>query len=250
MEPQSSANNAPQGGRKRGGLIGLIVAVIVLLLLAGAAYLFMNSDKMAEVGGGGSVLASVNGTPITEDDVTERISHAKTGLEAQGLNLEDPQTRDLLRSQALEEIINERVVLADAQAKGIVVSDAEVDTQLADIRSRFETEAQFTEELNKNQFTQETLRENVRRELLIQKYVTQISDASTLTVSEEEITAFYEQLKGQNESLPPLAELRAEIEVQLKNQKLAGVVQQIVEDLRSKADIQMNTDASTEVPAQ
>lgn len=250
MEPQSSVNNAPQVRRKRGGLIGLIVAVIVLLLLAGAAYVFMNSDKMAGVTGGGGVLASVNGTPITEDEVTERISHAKTGLEAQGLNLEDPQTRDLLRSQALEEIINERVVLADAQAKGVVVTDAEVDTQFNDIRSRFETEAQFTEELGKNQFTPETLRENVRRELLIQKYVAQISEASTLTVSEEEVTAFYDQLKGQNESLPPLTELRAEIEVQLKNQKLAGVVQQIVAELRSKADVQINAGTSAQESAE
>jgi|GEM_PF-2223776 len=245
MDPQTQAQ-APEVRRKRGGALGIIIAVIVLLLLAGAAYLFMNSDKLSQGVDGGAVLASVGGVPITEADVNERIGHARTGLEAQGLNLEDPQTSELLRSQALEEIINERVVLADAESKGITVTDAEVDTQLADIRSRFETEEAFEAELSKNAFTQETLRENVRRELLIQKYVDQIAGASALTVTEAEITAFYDQLKGQNENLPPLEELRAEIETQLKNQKLAAIVQQVVTDLRGKADVQMNTETSPE----
>ena len=242
----SQTPTAAPEGRKSGKWMGIVVTLIVLLLLAGAAYVFMGSDKLTGNGLSGSVLASVNGTEITESDVDERISHAKTGLEAQGLNLSDPATSELLRSQALEEIINEMIVLADAEAKGITVTDAEVDAQYGQIRGRFETEELFTEELNKNSFTAETLRENVRRELIIQKYVAQIEGASTITITEPEINDFYAQLQGQSENLPPLTDLRVEIETQLRNQKLASAVQQVVEDLRSKADVQLKEEVKTE----
>lgn len=251
MDSQTPVGAAPEG-RKRGGWMGLVIAVIVLLLLAGAAYVFMKSGKLSEGVASGSVLASVNGASITESDVQERIAHAKTGLEAQGLNLSDSETSKLLRSQALEEIINEMIVLADAEAKGVTVTDTEVDAQYGQIRSRFETEEQFTEELNKNSFTAETLRDNVRRELIIQKYVAQIESASTLSVTDDEVNNFYSQLQGQSENLPPLAELKAEIEAQLKNQKLAAAVQQVVQDLRSKANVEVQEEAQvqTETGAQ
>lgn len=246
MDPQTNA--APEGRKRRGGLTGLLIALVVVLLLAAAAYLFMGSDRLANRLSDGSVLASVNGVEITEQHVNDRIAHARTGLEAQGLNLEDPATHDLLRSQALEELINETVVLADAEAKGIAATEAEVEEQYSQIRARFETEAAFQEELANNSFTTESLRENIRRELTIQKYVSGIADDAALTVTDEEIEAFYGQLSAQTEGLPPLAELRPEIETQLRNQKLAAAVQQIVEQLKAEADITVSEEAAPETP--
>ena len=242
MDPQTSAG-APEAPSRKGRWLGIVITIIVLVLLAGAAYVFTKG------GSGEDVLASVNGIAITQVDVDLRISHAKTGLEAQGLNLSDPETSSLLKSQALEEIINEMIVLTDAEAKGITVTEAEIDAQYAQIRGRFTTDEEFATELEKNSFTEATLRENVRRELVIQKYVTQIASASTLSITEGEVTAFYTQLQGQTEDLPPLTDLRGEIETQLKNQKLAAAVQTVVQELRSKATIEMKTEAGAEATA-
>lgn len=242
MDPQTET---PQAGTKGAKPLTWVVGIIVLALMGAAAYVFLSSDRLSSLTSGEAVLASVNGIDIKESDVTTRIGHARTGLEAQGLDLNDPQTRALLESQALDELINETVVLEDAERKGVSVTQEEVDTQFGEIRARFATEVEFDAELSKNDFTQETLRENIRRELTIQKYVAGIETSTTLTVTQAEIQAFYDELKGQTPNLPALVDLQVEIESQLKNQKLAQAVQQIVDGLRGEADITVHQEETT-----
>lgn len=246
MDPQTQASgNAPKSK-----FTSRIIILVVVILLGVAVYYASTSGMFSSLGvSGGSVLASVNGADITQSDVEERIAHAKTGLEAQGINFTDPATRDVLESQALEEIINETLVLNDAQAKGIAVTEEEVEAQYAQVRSRFDSDALFAEELSKNSFTEASLRENIRRELTLQKYVSGIASSTPLEVTQAEVVAFYESLKGQTENLPPLADVTAEIENQLRNQKLIAAVDSVVNTLRASAEIVMHTQTSTDAPA-
>lgn len=242
MDSQPQTTVSPETHSKRGRWMGLVITIIVVLLLLGATYVFMKSDSFSQAVPDGAVLASVNGIDITEGDVTARLEQMRTNLEAQGKNLEDP----VLRSQTLEEIVDETLVLADAKAKGVIVTGAEIDEQYGQIRARFETEDIFIEELKKDNLTEESLRENIQRGLIINKYIAQIPNIAALTGTEEEIVAFYEQLKGQQvENLPPLEELKGEIETQLKTQKIATAIQGIIAELRSKANI---TTVNVEVP--
>jgi FKBP-type peptidyl-prolyl cis-trans isomerase (trigger factor) len=245
MEPQAEA------AKPQKSMVGRAVVIILVLLIAGAAYYVFTSGMVPGLSqtGAGAVLASVNGAPITQADITERLSHAKTGLDAQGVNPDDPVTRDILQKQALEEIINETLVLADAEDRGIAVTESEVDAQYTTVRGRFATDEEFQAELSKNNFTEATLRENVRRELTLQKYVSEIATDMSLEVTEEEVAAFYKTLEGQTENVPPLAELKTDIENQLRNQKLATAVDELVNQLRANAEIVITADENAAEPA-
>lgn len=245
MEPETQGGSAPKSK-----FTSRIIILIVVIVLGGVIYYASTSGMLSSLGvSGGSVLASVNGAEITERDISDRIAHARTGLEAQGVNFEDTATRELLENQALEEMINEILVLSDAKLKGVTVSDEEVDAQFTQVRARFDSEDLFKAELSKNSFTEETLKENIRRELTLQKYVSSIASSTPLEVTQAEVATFYESLKGQTENLPPLADVALEIENQIRNQKLVAAVDSVVNTLRAAAEIVVHEKQTAETPA-
>jgi len=222
----------------------LIIAVI-LILLAGGAYFFFSSNSNLGGKGDAKIVATVNGVIITEKDVNDRIERNRATLVAQGTNIDDTTVRATVAEQVVAQLVNEALVLEDAKKKGITVTSDEIDTEFANIKARFENDEAFQTELTKNFFTEETLRENIERELLTQKYVQQISDNADVQVTEDEIVALYDQAKEQNNDIPPLEDVYAEAEAQIKNQKVAALVSEAVTKLRADADIVITQSADT-----
>lgn len=247
-QPETTENQTPseQGGKRKGGK-GLLFFIIIIIIVAAVAVVYLKPNLLSQVGvGGGEVSATVDGIEISAQQVEDRIERNRAALEAQGNDLEDPETLAQLEAQIITQLVNEQLVLADANILGITVTDEEIEEQLATIRGRFETDEAFATELENNRFTEKSLRANVERELLIQKYVQQVADSQPIEISDEEIQTLYDQLAEQNEELPALEELAPQIEDQLRNQQLGQIVDSVVTDLRTEADIVI-TEEETEV---
>ena len=240
MEQQQTSREsvtATTNGKSSGGLFRNLLIIIVLLLLAGGAYFYFSSNAKTDGEGENQTVATVNGVAITQKDVDDRIERTRETLLTQGTDISDPTVRAGVVEQTITQIVNEMLVLEDAKRSGITVTGEEIDTEFANIKARFESEEAFKTELAKNYFTEETLRVNIERELITQKYVQKISADAQIEVTEDEITALYAQAKEQNADIPPLEDVRAEAENQIRNQKLAVLVSSAVEGLRADADI-------------
>jgi parvulin-like peptidyl-prolyl isomerase len=101
---------------------------------------------------GGVVMATVNGEPITQEALVQRLLsyHGKATLEA---------------------MINRTLVNQEAKQLGLSVTDAEVDTRLGLVKNQFGGAEGYSRWLNQNEITEAQHRENVRSTLLTAKII-------------------------------------------------------------------------------
>jgi len=81
----------------------------------------------------------------------------------------DDATVDTVRHQILEQLVNEKLIVAEAKRQGVTVSDAEVGKEveraLDDIKSRLGGEEAFQQQLRAENMTEARLKEKYRQEL-------------------------------------------------------------------------------------
>ncbi|MBJ3776670.1 SurA N-terminal domain-containing protein [Acuticoccus mangrovi] len=125
-----------------------------------------------------TIVAVVNGKPITSYDVSQRQKLLRlTG------------TRSNLHQVALDELIDEKVQLEAAQAVNITASDADIDRAIGEIASRIKmSPSQLTKGLASQGVNISTLRDRLRAQIAFNRLV-RARFQSSLTVSEQDLVA-------------------------------------------------------------
>ena len=103
-----------------------------------------------------------------------------------------------IRDAAMSDLLLSRWVAGEAADRGITVSDTEVATQLAQIKKQqfHNSNAQFQKFLKQAGFTIADARDRVRLMLLSQEIQKQVLPSAP-TVSDDQVTQFYEANKSQ-----------------------------------------------------
>lgn len=149
--------------------------------------------------GSKNVVASVNGEDITVQELDEQVALMKTNLEQQGFSFEGDQGKELeqmLRQNLVDQMIDQKLVLQDAEKKGMMPSDKEVQDQIDEIKKQLGTEADFKKYLAANGVNETKLNDLFRQQLamnnLQEKIVSEVPEPT-----DEQIKAYYEQNKTQ-----------------------------------------------------
>lgn len=138
-----------------------------------------------------AIAAMVNDEAVLASDVEEQLY----------LYLQRAQTRpdsaqvDTLRRQVLDQLIDEKLVLAEAKRQAIVVPDADiarqVDQAINDVKQRLGSEAAFSQQLQAENLTEARLREKykaeVQRNLLAQRLVQKTFPRKPVPAAEAEV---------------------------------------------------------------
>jgi peptidyl-prolyl cis-trans isomerase C len=95
-----------------------------------------------------------------------------------------------LRKEAMDEMVEQELVRQAAEAKGVEVSEAEIDTALAEISEPFENPDDFNRRIQSEGFTPGSYRQHVGRMLAAKKYLDGIR-MGVATVSDEELETYY-----------------------------------------------------------
>lgn len=141
------------------------------------------------------IAAVVNDEVVLESDVDEQVF-----LFLQRNNLRpDSATVDTLRRQVLDQMINEKLIVAEARRQGMSVSQSEVSRQvdqaIDDAKQRIGGEAAFREQMAKENLTEtklrEKYREEVERQMLAQRLVQK--QLPPREVSQTEAEAYFKQ---------------------------------------------------------
>ena len=85
-----------------------------------------------------------------------------------------------------------RLLVQEVAARKIVVADADVDAQIAQVRRQFQTEAQFQQAMAAQKVTQAKMRENARTQLGVEKLL-DAEIASKIAVTPAAIDDFYQK---------------------------------------------------------
>jgi foldase protein PrsA len=165
----------------------LLVLALCGVLLAGVVGLTGCSDK--------DTAAKVNGQVIKVSELNTQLEQLKkqypqmfTGTDAEGRLLD-------FKQRLLDNLINQALIEQAAKQKNITVSDADVQKQIDQLKGGFKDTTQFEAALKSAGMTLDTLKTQIKNQLITQKLVESL--ASNASVTDAEIQAYYDKNKAQ-----------------------------------------------------
>ena len=131
-----------------------------------------------------AVVAVVNGTEISKADLLRRAEALKTQMPSSELG------PDFYR-QVLDDMVSGEVLYQKVVSEGLVPAEGEIDAELARQSERFGGVAAFESALAQQGLSIDAVKDDLKHELAIQKYV-ETKLIPELSVTEEEKRAFYD----------------------------------------------------------
>ncbi len=139
------------------------------------------------------VLVTTSHFQFTANQLIKKV-YEDQGKMAERVKSTDPDMLKRMVLQTAERICDEELIIDKAKETGIVVEQPKLDSLMQMQYKQVGGEEKFMERLQQNDIAIETVRKNLERHLLIQKYLnTAISDQ--MDVTEEDIQAAYKNKK-------------------------------------------------------
>jgi len=157
-----------------------------------------------------AIAAMVNDEPVLASDVEEQLFLFLQRAQVQP----DSSQVDTLRRQVLDQLIDEKLVLAEAKKQNLTVPAGEVQKQvegaIADAKQRYGGEQGFREQLARENTTEARLRErykgDLERQMLEQQVVKKMFPKRTVTQADAE--AYFKTHKDKFPKVPPQLHLQ------------------------------------------
>jgi hypothetical protein len=175
------------------------------------------------------VVASVNNQVITLSELNQAVAfNALVGRE----------TREKIRSETLEGLINRRLLMQEAsRLKFVEISEQDVDGEIEKLKKRLGSEKNFADFMREADISREQLARMFRERLLVERFIEK-KIGLFIRVTRDEAQAFYdrnaERFKGQS-----FQQVQKEILAGLQGQKLDQQIEKYIKELKSKADIRI-----------
>lgn len=191
------------------------LAALSLPLLAGVVSL--GGCKSASPPGP-NVWATVNGKEIHRGEV-EKYYRTRVSPEGQEPSQEESLT---LKLNVLDELIKNEILLERAKKLNLEASDGEVEDRFTELKSPY-TEDEFQRQLLKQGLTVQDLKDDIRRQLSIQKLMNR-EVVAKIAITDQDVGDFYNANKAQFNVAEPTYHL-AQIKVtprkdpQIRNRK-------------------------------
>lgn len=167
----------------------LVRILVSVALVASLALVAGCSDK--------DTAAKVNGDKITVAELDKQVEQLKEqypqmfeGADGEGRLLDYKQ-------RLLDNLINQKLLEQAAKEKKIEITDEEIDKQIKQLRAGFKDDAQFQAALKSAGMTLDSLKKQVREQLLTQRIIESL--AKDANIAESEMKAYYDKNKAQFE---------------------------------------------------
>jgi peptidyl-prolyl cis-trans isomerase SurA len=183
-----------------------------------------------------SIEAVVNDQVVSAYDVDQRLSLILASVNAEVT----PEQKQFLRRQAMQNLIDEKLQIQEAENFDVIISDAEVDETLTAIGQQYRmTPQQFDAYLKRAGASLDALRSQVRAEIAWSRLV-RGRYRQQITVGDEEVQAVLDKLQqsqGQSEYL--LSEIFLIVDVPARAAEVRANAERLVEQLRGGAPFQV-----------
>jgi FKBP-type peptidyl-prolyl cis-trans isomerase (trigger factor) len=218
-------------------VIGVLVGAVYMLEQQGTLRtgLFVDKDGIAPK----EVVAVVNGTEILGSELVICVSQISANAQANGINISDPAIQADIETQAVDTLINTKLLEQEATSRGINITDADVDARINLLVEQVGSMEALQERMTVLGITDATLRRDVKSELTIQALLDGIFLEKEIAVTEEEALALYETRTAGLQGVPPFEELREQFEAEVRASKEQPVITAFIDELRAKAQIEV-----------
>jgi len=167
-----------------------VISVITVSLFT-ILYLFIASSLGAKVVN--RTVATVDGEVILMSEYERR---AKPVIEEYEKFLKGPDKEiriKELKEKILDQMIDEKVLIHEGKRKKIRVNRKEIQDGLGEIKKRFGTEEEYTQELVRQGVSEEEFKQQVKEQLMVIKLIDQEVKAKVVLPTDSEIEDFYKQ---------------------------------------------------------
>lgn len=211
--------------RKLKGICFLSFLLIGLLLVGCSA-----------PGGETDKVALVNGQALSMSEFDRQKQSLKASYEQQQMEWNEAE----MEKRLLDHMIGQTLLLQEAEKEGIEPSAEEIEQSLEAIKSQFPSEEELTQALAQQDMTIEDLQTDIFKELSLNGYLKQAIPRENIAVTDEEISAYYEQYKAsvEEDQLQSLEALKPQIEQLLAQQKTDQATNEVIEELRANSEIE------------
>jgi len=212
----------------------LIAVCVAVLLFIGAGYYVYTTQY-----GNGPAVAIVNGKKIYQKEYAESLTLIEQTVTQQGEDITQATVQEAVKKQALEMLVNSALLITAAEKNGVTAEKDEIQVKYDELVTQLGSQEELTKKMAEVNLSEEKLRRNIRERIITDKYIESETKIKDITVSETEVTEFVKQISTGDTKLPPLEEIRPQIEAQILSQKQQQVIQDLLEKLKGEADIQM-----------
>lgn len=208
----------------------ILIAIVVLIIVAAGGYFMFGSGF-----GHSGPVAVVNGEEINQQDYNFIKDQIKEQSSIQGQEL----SGDQLEEQALNQVISQTLILQKAEEEGFSATEEEVNNQYQSVITRAGGQDALDQVLSDLGLTEDYIKEDIRQQVIIEKYVQSQGEGESLEVTDQEVSDFYDQMSSQQENAPAFDQVESQIRSQLEQQKQGQLVSEIVSQLRENAEIEI-----------
>ena len=134
--------------------------------------------------------AEINGVVITREQFDKEMNIHMDRVLKQGRQISEIQKAEL-KKEILEGLIERELLYQESQKAGIKVDDKMVEDQLAAIKKRFPSEAEFKIALGKMGLTEHEVKAQIERGLAIRQLIEQ-QISSKIVITDVETKAYYD----------------------------------------------------------
>lgn len=193
------------------------------------------------------VVAEVNGEEVTKDEFVPIYTSTFQQAAAQAQASGEAPDEDALKKQTVEDLVSTELLSQEADARGIEVSDTDVDDELTSLaeQNQLGSAEELLAAVEKQGVTEEQARSQVETQLMVELLVA--DEDGPLDPTEKELRALYAQAKQQQaqsgqtaQKIPAFAKVRDQLVEQATSQKIGEVAGALAEDLRTDAEITIN----------
>jgi len=216
------------------GIVAIFVAALLVL-----SFGCQSEEKQGEVA------ATVNGENITMDEYQSRLETLMLSYEQQGADFEGEEGEEMkaqVEQMAIQNLIQQKAFMQKAEEKNSIATQEQLDGEIEQIKTQFESEEKFQEALENNQLTENEFESMLKFDLTMANYMEENVEEVEVTESEvqEAYESYAQQMQGMEEGaqVPKLEELRPDLEEMLKGQKQQEQMTQIMEEIMENSDIE------------
>ena len=174
-----------------------IASIAIIATLSLALVVMMIGVGCSSKVEGDDVMARVNGHKITRTEV-EKYFENQTAEAPQKPSLEQA---DSLRLSILRELIDNEILMQRAEKLGLLATDEEVNSKLAEIKAPY-TQEEFDKRLKERKLTIDDFKRDLRRSITVDKVLNK-EVTSKINISDDDITAYYNEHKAEFNLIEP-----------------------------------------------
>ena len=240
-------NNSGVPKKKRRNIATYVVSGLIVLVMALGLIFILEKQGRINTGLFTGIIADmkakapaakVNGVVIPMSDFDSGVKQLSEVAKMQGMDSTSEEAIAGFRAEAIETLINGELLRQVALEKGKVATPEAIDARFNEFSEGIGGREELDKRMAEFGINEDNLRRDIENGILIQSLFDSEVDKNSIEVTDEEVATLYNEANV-NGDLPPLEEVREQVVEQIRNDKYQQKVITYIEDLKSKAEIEV-----------